>query len=487
MSKHTHHDVALDKLIMSFSYGLLYLLEAFLFGFRKIHFKSYIFIIKVACLLVLCFALAFGQVVSLFSSAYTDFIVIFLLSTAIFLVINGITDLNELKRYQRYLDEVGLKTAKGKTPRVLNIIKFDEFRTKLLISARAIGLDRFETKKGDLEASFQQIVESINTSKDRKFVEIFLTSKEFSKLSPFDDLMEKVDKPYHLLLGESRKKVEYTSLLNAPHFLISGTTGGGKSMFFNSCLLSLAKSTLQRKEKAAIQFYLLDLKKGVEVKPYEQWPNVKIAKDEASSLKILKVLVKEMNSRYELLEKREKGEKIITPDVHKKDILVLAIDEASVLFGKTSNKVKAKIINECRDTFDELCKLARASGIHIIAATQKPVKESLDSRSIENLAGRVAFKMASNAGSMLALGNGMATKLPDVKGRCIWKNGNRFEEVQAPYIDENQVMEECLLLAEEFNKKENGNYQEMLDFDFEIENSQKIFNKSLNKEVQNNT
>jgi S-DNA-T family DNA segregation ATPase FtsK/SpoIIIE len=241
----------------------------------------------------------------------------------------------------------------------------------------------------------------------------------------------------------------------------------------------LAKSTLQKNGKAAIQFYLLDLKKGVEVKPYENWPNVTIAKDEVTSLKILKALVKEMNRRYQLLEKRNKGEKIIVPEVHKRDIIVLAIDEASVLFGKTSNKVKTQIVNECRDAFDELCKLARASGIHIIAATQKPVKDSLDSRSIENLAGRIVFKMASNAGSILALGNGMATKLPDVKGRCIWRNGNQFEEIQAPYLSEEQVLAECSLLADEFKKEKNGNYQTMLDFDKEVKESQEKFNECL--------
>lgn len=457
----------------------LFFFDAFISGVKKIVWKDSLTIFILFITVLLSFMSSYARVILLNNHPLMTSCLLIVSILVLITMLFGVPALLEKNKYQKNLDEIGLKTANGSKPQIVKVIKVDDYRVKLLIGAKGVGKERFTAKIDDLTSSFQKTIESISCTEDLKFIEIFLTTRKFPTKCPYGNLIESVDEPYNILIGESRKGIEQDSLIEAPHFLIAGSTGSGKSMFFNNCLLSLAKSTLAKEGKAAIQFYLLDLKNGIEVKPYENWPNVKIAKDEASSLKILKALVKEMKKRYVYLDNANGISRTINPTKHKKDILVLGIDEASVLFGKTSNKKKMILVNQCKDAFDELCKLARAGGIHIIAATQKPVKDALDTRALENLTGRVCFKMASSKGSELALGNGMASKLPDVKGRCIWRKGNNFVEVQAPYISDKQVFEECNFLAKEFSKIENGNYQEMLDFNKDTEESSTSFGQSL--------
>ena len=404
---------------------------------------------------------------------------IYFSSLLFFFGVLGIGPWMSLNKYQRDLDMVGLKNALGVSAKVAKIERVDADRVRLLVKAKGIGLEKFESKRGDLASSFEKIVDEIKSFQNHKFIEIYLSQKTLPTKVSFSKLRGELKKPYHLLIGQGRKGVIQDSILKAPHYLICGSTGGGKSVFFNNALLSLARSSLGQEGRAAIQFYLLDLKKGVEVKAFDSWPNVVIAKDEEDSLKVLRALRGEMHERYLFLEKAARQDKQIDPHRDQKDIIILGIDEASVLFGKTKNKMKAKIVDECRDLFDELCKLARASGIHIIAATQKPLKESLDTRALENLVGRVAFKMSSQAGSLLALGNGMAYKLPNIKGRCIWAGGNQFLEVQTPFLREEEIRDECHLLAEEFKKISKANYQKMLCLDQELEIDHKLFEKGL--------
>ena len=112
---------------------------------------------------------------------------------------------------------------------------------------------------------------------------------------------------------------------------------------------------------------------------------------------------------------------------------------------------------------DELAKLARAAAIHIIMATQKAVKESLDTKTLENLNGRIAFKMSTHAGSNTALGNVDAYALPDIKGRAIWNGGNKFLEVQTPFLSEEELDLECKALAEKMTVEGGGCFGPMLD------------------------
>ncbi|MCT4642791.1 MAG: FtsK/SpoIIIE domain-containing protein [Bacteriovoracaceae bacterium] len=396
---------------------------------------------------------------------------------ALQVTILGIQDWISLQKIQNNLNLAGLKNVLGLRPKVIRIIKLDEFRTKLIITAKGVGINQFSDKKGQLESAFQETIELIKISKCKKFVEITLCKRELPSMIPYSEITQKVNKESSFGLGESLSGGFLTQdLTTLPHLLIGGTTGGGKSVFFKSTLLSLLKTTPH------VQMYLIDLKKGLEVKEFGTLPNVKIAKNEHEAIQVLQSIKDEMDKRYIYLEEKTKRKTII-PKLDKKDLIVIGVDEASVLYGKTTtNKTKKELVEKARELTDELSKLARAAGIHLIIATQKPIKDSIDTKTLENLPGRMSFKMSTHAGSNSMLGNAKAYALPDIKGRAIWKGGNKFIEVQTPYISEKELEEEISGIQELYDSKKFKNFEPLIELKQPDNENKKAFKAKTTKD-----
>ncbi|MCY4644412.1 MAG: FtsK/SpoIIIE domain-containing protein, partial [Bacteriovoracales bacterium] len=354
------------------------------------------------------------------------------------LFVAGVLSDRQNKRFQRLLDLAGLANVHGEKAKVVSVVELDAHRSTLSVKASGVGIDEFLAKKGRLESAFCQSVESIAFSKNRRMVEIRICKRQLPRKIPYSSFGTEKAKAYSFIVGESLEGAALSCQITAlPHLLIGGTTGGGKSNFFKTTILGLLKSCPH------LQMYLIDLKRGVEVREFAALPNVRVAKNETEAVKVLSALKKEMERRYEYLE--ENGYKSIASERDKKDLIVVGTDEASVLFGQVkSNKRKKELMLQARDLADELAKLARAAGIHLILATQKPIKESVDTKTLENLPGRMSFKMSTHAGSNSMLGNGKAYSLPDIKGRGIWKDGNRFLEVQTPFISDRELEDEIM-------------------------------------------
>ena len=364
------------------------------------------------------------------------------------LFIFGFRDFRKHIAFQKAVDCTGLKNAKGQVPKIISIISKGEYRSRVLIEAFGVGLNKFEAQKDSLIAGFRQAIESIVLHKDKGRVEIHLCQHDLPKVIDFQELYTHIKEPYSFIVGQSLRGPIVQTIRDLPHLLVSGATGGGKSVFFRSTMLSLLKSS------SHIQLYLLDLKRGVEVKEFTQLPNVKTAKNESDAVSILGALVKEMNRRYKILE--DKGQKLIDPQRDKLDIIIIGIDEAASLFGKPSNPLARKHIGE-------LARLARAAGIHLIPSTQKPVKEAIHTETLDNIPARMTFRMISTAASNVAMGGNFAKKLPAIKGRAVWTNGSEQKEVQAPYIDDEVIEAELQTIHQEFNEGTRKNFQPLLE------------------------
>lgn len=223
----------------------------------------------------------------------------------------------------------------------------------------------------------------------------------------------------------------------------------------NQALITLLKTS------PFIQLYLLDLKLGVEVKAYSELPNARIAKDAAEAVRLLQAVVVEMKNRFKFLEKSKY--KQIEPDRDKKDLILVAVDEASVLYGKRrGDKSTNDLITMARELTDEIAKLGRAASVHLILATQKVTNESIDTKIQENIGGRVCFRVNTLQGSSTVLGNKMAYELPDIKGRAIWAAGNDFTKVQTPFISETVIEEEIEQIMSDFSSGKRKCNQAML-------------------------
>jgi S-DNA-T family DNA segregation ATPase FtsK/SpoIIIE len=341
------------------------------------------------------------------------------------------------------LGHLGLKTAQDKVPQVVRVIELDEFRKKILVSSVGLGVDRYVQRKSDLEMSLRSTIESIKTTTNNKYIEICTTDRTIPMMLSYRNCLASLDEPLTFPIGESLGGLLTQSLSSLPHMMIAGASGGGKSNFFKQTIVSLIKTTPR------LQVYLLDLKQGVETMEFEGLPNVSVAKTEAEASILLAKLKDEMSQRFDIIKKA--GRTSIDPERDRRDIIVIAVDEASVLYGKTRvSKSRAKNATQARELTDDLAKLGRAAKMHLILATQKVTTETIDTKIQENMGGRICFRANTLQGSMTVLGNKMAYELPDVKGRAIWGNGTTFVELQTPFISDKVLTDEIKQLTTEY-------------------------------------
>ena len=227
-------------------------------------------------------------------------------------------------------------------------------------------------------------------------------------------------------------------------------------MFFKQALLGLLQSS------EYLQMYLLDLKGGLEMRDFQVLPNVQVVKDEKQAVRLLEKIRDEMKSRFAFLE--SKGHKSIVPQRDKMDKMIVGIDEASELYTRVQRgNEKSKWILKARELTDELAKLSRAAGIHLIFATQKINKDTIDPKVQENIGGRMCFKTNTLENSLRALGNKMAYDLPDIKGRGVWSKGNEFVEIQGLFISDEDLKEELDTILKEYQRKEKRFFGPMMN------------------------
>ena len=355
------------------------------------------------------------------------------------------------------LRHLGLKTPTGLEPKVLDVVPLFDGKSKLIVKAEGIDIASFTSKKGALESSLNKIVQEIHVSEGSKQIfELILSEKELPKRVPFASVESKLTNPYTFLVGEANRGFITGDLRELHHMLIAGATGGGKSVFFKQALVGLLKSS-QR-----LHLYLIDLKRGVEMKLFEQLPNVYVAKEVVDAVEVLRRLVQEMERRFIYLE--ERGFSEIESERDQLDRLVVGIDEASVLFTveKGVRGANRDFALEARELADKLTKLGRAAGIHVIIATQKITKETVDTRVQTNVGAKICFRVGTAPSSVNVLGNTRAHLLPDIKGRAIWSVGSNDLEVQVPFLSHEETKEEIENIKTMLSTDESKPFQKLL-------------------------
>lgn len=368
----------------------------------------------------------------------------------------GILDWIARFKYQKAVDFLGLKTVLGQRPKVVRVVHFPDNRRKVQVTLTGLSIEAFQTRKGVLESSLNSIVQEIRVCpNNRSLAEILVTERELPTLVPFGSAFEAIKAPYSFPVGRSLDGIVVASLLDIHHMLIAGSTGGGKSFFFRQTLIGLLRSSKY------LQLYIIDLKRGVEARPFSDLSNVSIAKDITSAIETLRVIHSEMERRFEYLEENKQSE--IDPQRDKMDRIVLAIDEASELFTVTKGRDSRKLdAQDARELTDKLTKLGRAAGISVIVATQKVTKETIDTRVQTNMNARICFRVNTVPSSMTVLGNGLASELPEIPGRAVWSVGSKDTIVQVPLLKGNEMTEELELLASKFSPESNNLFQPML-------------------------
>lgn len=246
----------------------------------------------------------------------------------------------------------------------------------------------------------------------------------------FEDLRKKAKLPVGIGKGGSGETV-VIDLAKMPHLLVAGSTGSGKSVFVNTVISCL----LIQKDPSELRLLLIDPKR-VELTPYNGIPHlltpVVVETDQVVSL--LKGLNREMMDRYRRME--EFGVRNIdsynkkSPD--QMPYLVVAVDELADLMMTASADVEREL---CR-----LAQLGRATGIHMIVATQRPSVDVLTGLIKANFPSRVSFALTSQVDSRTILDSSGAEKLLG-KGDMLYQSVDmsRAERVQGVFISDEEI------------------------------------------------
>jgi DNA segregation ATPase FtsK/SpoIIIE, S-DNA-T family len=236
-------------------------------------------------------------------------------------------------------------------------------------------------------------------------------------------------------------------LAKMPHLLMAGATGQGKSVGLNAVLTSL----LYKKHPAEVKFVLVDPKK-VELTLFNKIERHYLAKlpdteeaiitDNSKVIATLNSLCVEMDNRYSLLKDamvrniKEYNDKFkkrkLNPEAGHRFLpyIVLVVDEFADLIMTAGKEVETPIAR--------LAQLARAIGIHLIIATQRPSVNVITGMIKANFPARIAFRVTSKIDSRTILDTGGADQLIG-RGDMLFTNGNDLVRVQCAFVDTPEV------------------------------------------------
>ncbi len=255
----------------------------------------------------------------------------------------------------------------------------------------------------------------------------------------------------------------FTNLENMPHLLIAGTTGSGKSVGINVMIASI----LYKHSPDDCKFILID-PKMLELSVYEGVPHLitPVVTDPKKAITALKWVVREMESRYKkmsllgvrnienyntrIADAINKSEKIIRsiqsginpetgqPETKKIEIenkkmpfIVVVVDEMADLMMVAGKEIE--------HTIQRLSQMARAAGIHLIMATQRPSVDVITGTIKANFPSRISFQVSSKFDSRTILGEEGAERLLGKGDMLMMTAGGQTKRIHGPFISDNEI------------------------------------------------
>ena len=273
-----------------------------------------------------------------------------------------------------------------------------------------------------------------------------------------------------IALGKSISGVPIVGDLSSmPHLLIAGTTGSGKSVCINTIILSL----LYKHSPEKCKFILID-PKMLELSTYEGLPHLlcPVITEAKKAASVLGWVVKEMESRYRLMTREgvrnidgyNKKHKLPMP------YIVVVVDEMSDLMHVAGKEIEGYI--------QKLSQMARASGIHIIMATQRPSVDVITGTIKANFPTRISFQVSSKIDSRTILGEQGAEQLLGKGDMLYMSSANKIIRIHAPFVSDEEInkvndfvrsqaepdyIDEILNFADQRERKDNDNKGENHD------------------------
>ncbi len=282
-------------------------------------------------------------------------------------------------------------------------------------------------------------------------------------------------------------------IAKCPHLLIAGATGAGKSVFINTLVVSL----LFKASYEELNFLMIDPKR-LELTPFEELPHLicDVVYDAKKASIALKWAVSEMERRYRELQKagvkniEQHNERLKKQNQKPMPYLVIIIDELSDLMLTSPKDIETSIIR--------LSQMARACGIHLVIATQRPSVNVVTGVIKANMPSRIAFLVSSKVdsrtildanGAEELLGNGDMLFMPPGQGRLARIHGSYISEDEIKKVlefikEKNFPPSKNELLINEFDNA--GNFDRMITDDPDDEIYGEVLNMVASLDDNNN-
>ena len=321
-----------------------------------------------------------------------------------------------------------------------------EGKIKKISHGPVVTLNEFEPAPGIKVSKIINLSEDIarNTSsesaristipgKNTVGIELPKSSRENVYLSEIinEKNFKKKDIKLPIALGKDISGLPITGdLYSMPHLLIAGTTGSGKSVCINTIILSL----LYKHTPDKCKFILID-PKMLELSTYEGIPHLlcPVITEAKKAASVLGWVVKEMESRYRLMTKE--GVRNIdgynAKHSHPMPYIVVIVDEMSDLMLVAGKEIENYI--------QKLSQMARAAGIHIIMATQRPSVDVITGTIKANFPTRISFQVTSKIDSRTILGEQGAEQLLGKGDMLYMSSANKIVRIHAPFVSENEI------------------------------------------------
>jgi S-DNA-T family DNA segregation ATPase FtsK/SpoIIIE len=264
-------------------------------------------------------------------------------------------------------------------------------------------------------------IELPNSARENVYLSEILSNNDFTKR----------DTRLPIALGKNISGIPVVGdLASMPHLLIAGTTGSGKSVCINTIILSL----LYRHTPDKCKFILID-PKMLELSTYEGIPHLlcPVITEAKKAASVLGWVVKEMENRYKLMTKE--GVRNIdgynTKHVLPMPYIVVVVDEMSDLMLVAGKEIENYI--------QKLSQMARAAGIHIIMATQRPSVDVITGTIKANFPTRISFQVTSKIDSRTILGEQGAEQLLGKGDMLYMSSANRIVRIHAPFVSDIEI------------------------------------------------
>ena len=270
--------------------------------------------------------------------------------------------------------------------------------------------------------------------------------------------------------------IEVIDLSKTPHLLVAGTTGSGKSVFINTLLASI----LYKFSPEDLRLILID-PKMLELSVYNDIAHLltPVVTEPKKAIIALKWVCKEMERRYSLMneESTRSLEGYNQKSLEKLPFIIVFIDEMADLMMTAGKEVEHYV--------QRLAQMARACGIHLVMATQRPSVDIITGSIKANFPSRISFQVASKYDSRTVLGEIGAEQLLGNGDMLMSKNGSNLIRYQSAFISDNEVNK----LIREIKRSQKVNYLEELDeiiknndenFDSLSDEDEELISKSIN-------